>query len=146
VSEPKQTAVRVLMITRESRVSFAPEVYDTPERADLEARRWVSQLASGEPARTPLPRRWSVGGFEVRTVPRLATVGLNEMWIGTRWDDHGRAEEEALPMTSRDEANNWLLSLGEQGVGGSEHSPWHASRPLASGGACEINLAKQIAV
>jgi hypothetical protein len=144
MGESEQVSVWILVITCRARVRFAPEIYLQHDRAVIEARRWASELLNREPARSPLPGRWVAGEFEVRTVPRLASMNRGEIWIGTLWDEHGRAEEEAVPLASRKGAQNWLDGLPGRKSAGSEFSPWRVSESVADGPSAEINLAKTV--
>lgn len=98
----------VILVTDGTVIEYAPEAYETAERARDEARRWAWILSGMR--RLPIEEsetdRWSVGDRDVRLV-RAEGTGT---WVGTFWTWHGYPEPEAALLGGRSEARSWAVA------------------------------------
>jgi hypothetical protein len=102
----------VVMTTDGTVVAFPPEIYEDQEVAASEAERWGQTLAqfTGRGVEPADEAPWHVGDLTVRLV-ELEGLGVqhDQEWIGTYWTADGYPDPEALLLTDRAAAVDWVL-------------------------------------
>jgi hypothetical protein len=104
----------VILITDGTLIEFAPELYQSLDLAEREAKRWAWHLSAGGQIeiRERFAGRLEIGIRDVRRVevempddfPRV------EPWIGTYWTRDGYPDPEAIVLAGREEAELWASS------------------------------------
>lgn len=104
----------VILITDGTTIEYVPELYDSRDLAEREARRWAWLLSSGGEfeVRTPFEGRWEVADQDIRLVPvtvaRVPSDG--DLWIGSHWTKDGHPDPEAVLLESRSGARDWVIT------------------------------------
>jgi hypothetical protein len=109
--EPRHEAY-VVMVSSGTIIEYAPEIYRSLSVASDEAERWASLLGtrSRRQVKRPFEGRWETDDFEVRLVTTNVT-GLDptrEWWVGTHWSADGSPEPEALLLSGKVAAREWV--------------------------------------
>jgi hypothetical protein len=102
----------VVMVTSGTIIEYPPEIYRSLSVASDEAERWASLLGarSRRQVKRPFEGRWETGDFDVRLVTTDVT-GLDptrEWWVGTHWSADGSPEPEALLLSGKVAAREWV--------------------------------------
>lgn len=93
-------------------LEYAPELYESAGRAELEASRWAWILSGTGwlDIEQPFEGRWVVGDRDVRLVPvEAAEGGYDDLWVGQFWTKDGWPDPEAIVLAGRDAARAWVF-------------------------------------
>jgi hypothetical protein len=117
---------------------YPPELYDSLQRATLEAERWAWILSGTGwlDVERPVEGRWVIGDREVRLVPvQTEAPATNELWIGQFWQKDEEPDPEALVLESRDDAISWVAEGPIRApVIETTEKPWFVSATYRLGG------------
>jgi hypothetical protein len=100
----------VVLVTDGTIIEYPPELYESRERARVEAGRWAWILSDyGQfPIRQPFDNRWEAGIRDIRLVDVGVPKASNRHpWIGTFWTTDGYPDPEAVLLEGRDDAMAW---------------------------------------
>ena len=123
----------VILVTDGTVIEFAPELYQSRELAEREARRWAWHVSAGGQIeiRERFAGRFEVGIRDVRLVEVdfPEDFPLAEPWIGTYWTRDGYPDPEAIVLAGRDGAEAWASSplFDETEAQRVETTEWHVA-------------------
>ena len=121
-----------IIVTDGVALEYPPELYQSHARAQLEAERWAWILSGTGwlEIDRPFEGRWSVGDRDVRLVP-VTTKGETQeaLWIGQYWTQGGLPDPEALVLSGREEALEWVREPphGADPAAETTELPWFVS-------------------
>jgi hypothetical protein len=132
---------------------YPPELYDSLQRATLEAERWAWILSGTGwlDVERPFEGKWVVADRDVRLVPvQTEAPTTSDVWIGQFWQKDGKPDPEALILGSRQDAISWVMEgpVGTDPIIETIEKPWFVSATYRLGGEeafAIASLAKHIA-
>ena len=104
----------VILITDGTVIEFVPEMYQSRDLAEREARRWAWHVSAGGQIeiRERFAGRLEIGIRDVRLVEVEMPDDFPDVepWIGTYWTRDGYPDPEAIVLAGREEAEVWASS------------------------------------
>ncbi len=107
-----QADMFALIVTDGVALEYPPELYLRRARAELEAERWAWILSGSGwlEIERPLEDRWVVGDRDVRLVPvGVEPTQAGEYWVAQYWTRDGALDPEAVVVSGREAAIEWVL-------------------------------------